>query len=109
MEKEGWFDPWSLLMGFKHKAQSLGAEYVDGEVVNFEFHEHTDIQVSGVPAGEYKPTNNIVVKLNNGEVKRITFATAIVAAGAWSTNIADMLSIGKGNGILRCPLPIEPR
>lgn len=96
-------------MGFKHKAQGLGAEYVDGEVVNFEFDEHTDISVSGVPDGEYKPTNNLVVKLNNGEVKRITFATAVVAAGAWSSNIADMLHIGKGKGILKCPLPIEPR
>ncbi len=30
---EGWLDPFSLLMAFKRKAQSLGVSYVTGEVV----------------------------------------------------------------------------
>lgn len=96
-------------MGFKHKAQHLGVEYVDGEAVNFEFKKTQDIQVSGVPEGEYEACNNVIVKLNTGEVKRITFATLIVAAGAWSGNIARKLRIGEGPGILSVPLPVEPR
>jgi len=33
-EGEGWLDPYSLLMAFKKKAQSLGVSYVKDEVVN---------------------------------------------------------------------------
>lgn len=109
MEREGWFDPWSLLMGFKHKAQSMGVEYIDGEAVNFEFQQNDDICVQGVPEGEYQSTNHVIVKLNTGEVKRITFATCIIAAGAWSGQLAELLRIGKGKGILSVPLPVEPR
>lgn len=109
LEKEGWFDPWSLLMGFKHKAQSMGVEYIEGEAVNFEFQLNDSICVQGVPAGEYESTNHVVVKLNNGEVKRITFATCIIAAGAWSGHLARLLRIGTGSGILSVPLPVEPR
>lgn len=96
-------------MGFKHKAQSLGVEYIDGEAVSFEFEKNEHICVQGVPQGEYESTNHVIVKLNTGEVKRITFATCIVAAGAWSGNIAKQLKIGSGNGILSVPLPVEPR
>lgn len=96
-------------MGFKHKAQNLGVDYVDGEAVNFEFEQNDDICIQGVPTGEYQSTNHVVVKLNNGEVKRITFATCIIAAGAWSGDLARLLRIGKGKGILSVPLPVEPR
>lgn len=111
MEREGWFDPYSLLMGFKQKAQSLGAEYVDGEAVNFEFQKNEDIVIQGIAQGDYESTNHVIVKLNTGEVKRITFATCIVAAGAWSGQIAQLLRIGKKGqtGILSVPLPVEPR
>lgn len=108
LEREGWFDPWSLLMGFKHKAQNLGVEYVDGEVVNFEFEHRQDINVVGVPAGEYMATNNLVVKRPDGSVKRITFASCIIAAGAQSKNVARLARIGNGPGLLSIPLPIEP-
>lgn len=109
MENEGWFDPWSLLMGFKHKAQSLGVEYIDGEAVNFGFRKNHQVEIQGVPPGEYQSTNEVVVKLNTGEVKKITFATCIVAAGAWSGHVANLLRIGRGEGMLAVPLPVEPR
>lgn len=109
VEREGWFDPWSLLMGFKHKAQSLGVDYVDGEAINFEFDRQQDIHVQGVPDGEYEGTNHVIVKLNDGSVKRITFATCIIAAGAQSGNVAGLARIGKANGLLSIPLPVEPR
>lgn len=109
LEKEGWFDPWSLLMGFKHKAESLGVEYIDGEAVDFEFELNDSICVQGVTPGEYESTNHCIAKLNDGQTRRITFATCIVAAGAWSGNIAKKLRMGTGKGILSVPLPVEPR
>lgn len=37
LEKEGWFDPWSLLCAFKKKAIHLGAQYVNAEVKAFQY------------------------------------------------------------------------
>lgn len=37
LEKEGWFDPWSLLCAFKKKALHLGVEYVNAEVKAFQY------------------------------------------------------------------------
>lgn len=109
LEKEGWFDPWALLMGFKHKAQELGVHYVDGEAVNFEFEHTPTMEVVGVPSGTYEATNNVIVKLNDNTVKRITFATCIIAAGAQSGYVSRLARIGTGPGILSVPLPVEPR
>ena len=38
-KNEGWFDPWTLLSGFKQKALSIGVNYIPGEA--------TDINVEG--------------------------------------------------------------
>lgn len=96
-------------MAFKHKAQSLGVEYVDAEATNFDFENNEHICVSGVPEGEYESTNHVIVKLKSGDVRRITFATCIIAAGAWSGHLAKLLRIGEGRGMLAVPLPVEPR
>lgn len=96
-------------MGFKHKAQSMGVDFVDAEAIRFEFELSENIVIQGVPEGEYNRTNNVIVKLKDGTAKRITFATAIIAAGAWSGEIAEKLNIGKGEGILSVGLPVEPR
>lgn len=109
LEKEGWFDPWTLLMGLKRRAVEYGADYVNGEVINFEFEAQPEIQVQGVPDGEYEATNSILVKLDDGTVKRINFATLIIAAGAQSGNVAKLARIGTGKGLLSMPLPVEPR
>lgn len=37
LEKEGWFDPWSLLCALKKKAIYLGAQYVNAEVKAFQY------------------------------------------------------------------------
>lgn len=42
LENEGWFDPWSLLNGFKRKAISLGVIPCTGEVTGL-FQTHTHI------------------------------------------------------------------
>lgn len=109
LEKEGWFDAWSLLMGFKHKAEHLGAEYVDGEVIRFEFEKDRHIEIQGVKPGTYESTNKVIVKMNDGTVKRITFATCIIAAGANSGEVAKLARIGVGPDLLNIALPVEPR
>lgn len=37
LEKEGWFDPWSLLCALKNKASHLGAQYINAEVKAFQY------------------------------------------------------------------------
>lgn len=39
LEKEGWFDPWSLLCAFKKKAIDLGVQYINAEVKAFQYKE----------------------------------------------------------------------
>lgn len=110
MENEGWFDPWALLMAFKHKAQSLGAEYLDGELVNFEMSEHSDINTIGVTEGGYECPQKAYIKMDNGEVKDITFSLCIIAAGAGTPGLEDILKLGKyGTGMKSVPLPLLPR
>lgn len=109
LEKEGWFDPWALLTGFKHKAQSMDVDFVEGEAVKFEFEQKQDIVLEGVPEGEYLRTNEVIVRMKDDSIKKITFATAIIAAGAWSGELAQKLNIGLGQGMLSVPLPVEPR
>ena len=48
---EGWFDPWSLLQGFRKKAISLGVEYVELEANRIVLQQ--DGQVAGVEVGSF--------------------------------------------------------
>lgn len=48
LENEGWFDPWALLHFFKKRSIELGAEYIHGEVTEFEFNSDVDIHMQGV-------------------------------------------------------------
>lgn len=98
-----------MLTGFKHKAQSLDVDFVEAEAVKFEFELTQDIVIQGVPEGQYNRTNEVLVRMKDGTIRRITFATCIIAAGAWSGELAEMLNIGTGEGILSVGLPVEPR
>ncbi|XP_059617083.1 FAD-dependent oxidoreductase domain-containing protein 1-like [Phlebotomus argentipes] len=109
LEREGWFDPWCLLNGFKRRAQEMGAQYVHGDVTGFEFEKMNNMVVVGVEPGSYEALRRAVVRLPNGEEKTITFAFCILAAGAQSGEVARMMKIGTGEGILQLPLPVEPR
>lgn len=61
MEKEGWFDPWSLLNLMKRGATDLGTRFVHGEVTNFLFTE-TNVSVSGDEENtQYTGSNEVVV------------------------------------------------
>ncbi|KAF4524778.1 hypothetical protein B566_EDAN014472 [Ephemera danica] len=88
LENEGWFDPWSLLDGFKKKSISLGTKYVQGEAVGFEFKSQPDIP--------------------NGELKTVKFGLAVLACGPSSGKVAELARIGVGSGLLSIPLPVEP-
>ncbi|MGR9459405.1 NAD(P)/FAD-dependent oxidoreductase (plasmid) [Rhizobium leguminosarum] len=78
---DGWLDPHSVLMGFRKKAQSLGAEFLPEEVVGF---ERTKSAVKSVT-------------LKSGKT---LFADQFVnAAGAWAKDICEMLGF---------KVPIEP-
>ncbi|KAG4067326.1 hypothetical protein HA402_000317 [Bradysia odoriphaga] len=109
LEKEGWFDPWALLMGFKRTASRLGAHFVQGEAVSFEFEQNRDIQVAGVEPGTYEALNRVMVKMANGEVRPIAFSQVIIAAGAHSGSVAKLAKIGISDGMRSIPLPVEPR
>ncbi|XP_042899446.1 FAD-dependent oxidoreductase domain-containing protein 1 isoform X2 [Parasteatoda tepidariorum] len=106
-ENEGWFDPWALLNAFKKKACSLGAEYVNGEVIGFEFrNEHPIVDPTLDPLLR---TNYMYIKDDEGEVHCVEFAFLIIAGGPFSSEVAKLLHIGTGPGMLSVPLPVEPR
>lgn len=134
IENEGWFDPWLLLCAFKRKAISMGVEYITGTAKGFNFKTRPGVDLAGVPPGEYKQleylvvsiitylkkilisisiscTNNLElqVETEDGKLRPITFSKCIVAAGAFSGDIAKMAQIGIGKGALGFPLPVEPR
>ncbi len=104
------FDAWAFLFGLKRKACQLGTEYVEAEVVGFKFEENDGMVVAGMDYGEpHNAVKAIIIRTPEGEIKTIHFAYCIIAAGHESTNIAYMARIGRGEGILSVPLPVEPR
>ncbi|XP_064458174.1 FAD-dependent oxidoreductase domain-containing protein 1-like [Ornithodoros turicata] len=108
LDNEGWFDPWSLLTAFRRKAVSLGARYLNAELVGFKIPQvPPDVAMHGPDS--YRPVNHAYVKLPNGETQELQFAILIVAAGPHSAEVARMLRIGGGDGLLERPLPVEPR
>ena len=78
---DGWLDPNSVLMGFRRKARSMGADYLADEVVALER------QGAAVTA----------VRLKSGG--KIEAGAVVNAAGAWAKEICAMLDI---------KVPIEP-
>jgi len=79
--KDGYIDAYSVLMGYKKKARSLGANFIKGEVVEILAHAHG---VTGV-------------RLASGE--RLTSKIVVNCSGAWAAKIAGTAGV---------VLPIEP-
>ncbi len=79
--QDGHFDAYTVLMGYKAKARSLGAEYIHGEVVEL-------VSREGHIAG---------ARLRSGE--RLTSKFVINCAGAWAARVARMAGV---------KLPVEP-
>uniref|UniRef100_A0A8D8YB22 FAD-dependent oxidoreductase domain-containing protein 1 n=1 Tax=Cacopsylla melanoneura TaxID=428564 RepID=A0A8D8YB22_9HEMI len=112
LEKEGWFDPYLYLRAMKNKALNAGAEYVRGEAVNFVRRPNCGINVDSYDDDAYQAVNECVVKDDKGEMKTITFAYCVIAAGAFSAQVASLLSIGnraESQGMLFVPIPVQPR
>ncbi|GLH06192.1 FAD-dependent oxidoreductase domain-containing protein 1 [Gryllus bimaculatus] len=109
LRDEGWFDPWSLLDGFKKKAINLGAEYIQGEAVGFKFKSMPDVMVEGVEPGTYEALDTLLIKTPSGDIHPIKFGLCVIAAGPQSGAVAKMARIGNGAGYLQFPLPVEPR
>ncbi|CRK94290.1 CLUMA_CG007805, isoform A, partial [Clunio marinus] len=100
-EKEGWFDPWHLLIAFKKNAIRNGANYVNGEVVGFELNEKESENHGSI--------KGVKVKLSDGSIKEIKCEKCVLAAGAESGRIGRLAGIGTGSNLLSIPIPIEPR
>lgn len=107
LENEGWFDPWALLSAFKKKSISLGTTYVNGEVIGFEFENISPFQDDD--KDPLYRTHYLYLKDELGEIHCVEFAYLVVAGGPFSADIAQMLHIGLGPGLLSTPLPVEPR
>ncbi|XP_043260193.1 FAD-dependent oxidoreductase domain-containing protein 1 [Colletes gigas] len=101
LEKEGWFDPWTLLCAFKKKALILGAEYAYAEAKGFMYKENDD-------HGDER-LDKLIIQTPEGETRTIKFSLAIVAAGAFSGDIAKMAKIGTTTGERSLALPVVPR
>ncbi|XP_024871919.1 FAD-dependent oxidoreductase domain-containing protein 1-like, partial [Temnothorax curvispinosus] len=98
LEKEGWFDPWSLLCAFKKKASHLGVQYINAEAKAFKYKTLPGVYDRDmIPA---KKLNSVVIETEDGEIRTIEFARAIIAAGAFSGNVAELADIGTGEGLL---------
>lgn len=97
-------------MGLKHKAQGLGVEYIDGELVNFNFSKNVELQMIGNAEGEYSFPYQAIIRLNDGQVKNTTFGLCIIATGTDSPGLQEILRVGKhGDGMRSIPLPLIPR
>ncbi|XP_054158060.1 FAD-dependent oxidoreductase domain-containing protein 1-like [Oppia nitens] len=108
VQNEGWFDPWALLLAFKTKAQTLGVEYIQGDVLDFNL--MTSNAANYDHSGQSRQqVNHVIYRNPDGFVKQMTFAAGIVCGGASSAVLADKLDYGNKPGILSHPLPVEPR
>ncbi|XP_076298961.1 FAD-dependent oxidoreductase domain-containing protein 1 [Lasioglossum baleicum] len=98
LDKEGWFDPWSLLCALKKKAMYLGVEYVHAEAKGFMYKNLTDDKL-----------DKLIIMTPEGEERTLTFAISVLAAGAASGEVAKLAKVGAADGMLSMQLPVEPR
>jgi FAD-dependent oxidoreductase domain-containing protein 1 len=78
---DGWLDPWSVLRGLRRKAASVGATFLDDEVVGIDAHGGR-VRSVRLKSGANLPTDHVVN-----------------AAGAWAKEISAMVGMR---------VPIEP-
>ncbi|XP_054002165.1 FAD-dependent oxidoreductase domain-containing protein 1 isoform X1 [Hylaeus anthracinus] len=101
LEKEGWFDPWTLLCAFKKKALYLRTEYAYAEAKGFTYKDKLNHPNDRL--------DKLVIETPEGETRTIKFAICIVAAGAASGEVAKLAKIGTEEGLRYLALPVEPR
>lgn len=111
LENEGWFDPWSLLNGFKRKAISMGVIQCCGEVTDFKHQTNMAMTTDGERL-DIKRIKSVKVQMPNSlEYQPVECAIVVNAAGAFSGKLAEMLGIGTGSKdtLAGIPVPVEPR
>lgn len=64
LEKEGWFDPWTLLKVLRNGSEQAGTRFLNAKVVEFTFQDIQDIVVSGVVEGTYEGIDELVVSIH---------------------------------------------
>lgn len=106
LKNEGWFDPWSLLDALKKKSIRLGAVYADYELIGIEF--------EAWKGNSMRPTHfdrplSAICRRKDGRLGTVDFAHAVICAGAESGRIGRFFRMGLEGGIMRCPIPVEPR
>ena len=100
---EGWFDPLALLVAFKAKAQFFGTEFVNAEILDFNFKNDYHY--------EKTTCNYVVVREPDGNVRHVEFGLGVIATGYESHKIAKLLGYGEDVDDWRSVVnfPIEPR
>lgn len=107
VQNEGWFDPWALLLSTKAKANSLGAEFVHADVIDFNFRRQNG---NLDEMDEIRDTcNYVIVREPDGSVKQIEFAFGVICCGPDSGFIAEKLGYGHRGGVRSIPFPVEAR
>lgn len=108
---EGRFDPWTLLLGLRRKAESLGAVYLPARLTGLQYRpqEHDGRDTAAPDAAPARTLTTAMVRLRDGEEREISFSTLVVAAGAWSGEVGRLAGLGTGEGALATPIPVEPR
>jgi FAD-dependent oxidoreductase domain-containing protein 1 len=107
LENEGWFDPWSLLNGFKRRAKADGAQFIEGEVIGFQFIDKRTRQGRD-------EVHDALVRKSNGDIQPLQFHKLVNAAGPWAGQLARLLKIGTDDiddpdDVRTISLPVEPR
>jgi FAD-dependent oxidoreductase domain-containing protein 1 len=94
---DGWLDPHSVLMGFRNKARSLGAQFLADEVVGL------------------ARQGNTVTTARLASGRRVEASHFVNAAGAWAKDVCAMVDVNAPIEPLRrfehyfkCQDPIEP-
>ncbi|XP_012821381.1 FAD-dependent oxidoreductase domain-containing protein 1 isoform X1 [Xenopus tropicalis] len=111
LENEGWFDPWTLLNAFRRKALSMGVYHCHGEVTDFSTTKREMMTADGDPVTFSRIGHVTVLMPNSLESQNVECALVINAAGAWSSNVAELAGIGIGpsDSLESVKLPVEPK
>jgi glycine/D-amino acid oxidase-like deaminating enzyme len=96
---EGWFDPWLLLTGFRRKAASLGAVYVQGNVEAFR--SASSGGGTRLESVRVAPSSGSSSTDADGEAFDLECGFVVNAAGAWA---ADVMRMADGSDF-----PVRPR
>jgi FAD-dependent oxidoreductase domain-containing protein 1 len=106
LENEGWFDPFALIGAMRNKSVSLGANYLSGELLDFNLHYEAQTDPFRPPR---QCANYAVIRTPKGGIRQIQFARLVIAAGPENAEVAAMLRLGQADGLRSMPVPLKKR